>query len=90
MGSPHQHRQRNQRDVNGFPSQWSVTKLTLACSYEENLMGLMYQYSTNPWVTHLDELEVFVGNIIGTNHNLTKRQREASSSMRDGMRHLIP
>jgi len=48
----------------------------------------MYQYSTNPWATHLDELEVFVGNIIGTNHNLSKRQREASSSMREG-KHAI-
>ena len=44
----------------------------------------MYQYSSNPWATHLDELEVFVGNIIGTNHNLSKRQRESSSSMREG------
>lgn len=56
-----------------------------SCSYEEYLTDLMYQYSSNPWVTHLDELEIFVGNIIGTNHNLSKRQREASSSMREGM-----
>jgi len=56
-----------------------------SCSYEEYLTDLMYQYSSNPWATHLDELEIFVGNIIGTNHNLSKRQREASSSMREGM-----
>jgi hypothetical protein len=52
--------------------------------YEDNLKDLMYKYSQTPWTASLDELEVFIGTIIGKNHNLSSRQREASTEMREG------
>lgn len=43
----------------------------------------MYQYSATPWATTIDELEVFIGNVVGKTHGQTKRQRETSMHMRD-------
>lgn len=53
-------------------------------SYEDDLQDLMYQYSDTSWKTSLTEIEVFIGNIMGESHKQTKRQKEASKSMREG------
>ena len=50
--------------------------------YEDNLTDTMYQYATHP-SQPVDELEVFLGSIIGKNWNLSKRQRELSKEMKE-------
>ncbi|MCJ1377000.1 hypothetical protein MMC17_000090 [Xylographa soralifera] len=57
--------------------------------YEDNLSGLMYQYSPTPWASTITELEVFIGNIVGKTHGQTKRQREASMNMREDYERLV-
>ena len=47
----------------------------------------MHRYSANPWKLALTELEVFVGNVIGKEQRVGKRQREASKGMQEGMSH---
>lgn len=45
----------------------------------------MYQYSARPSAAALNEVEIFVGHVIGKeNQRVGKRQREASQNMQDG------
>ncbi|MCJ1312216.1 hypothetical protein MMC25_005890 [Agyrium rufum] len=53
-------------------------------SYETNLRETMQEYSSS-FYRPLDELEVFVGIIIGTRGTQTKRQKETSKEMREKM-----
>lgn len=43
----------------------------------------MVNYSPAPWKSHVTELEIFLGTILGDSHKQTKQQREASKTMRE-------
>ncbi|CUS12437.1 unnamed protein product [Tuber aestivum] len=51
-------------------------------SYEGHVEQMMASYSDMPWKYRLREVEVFVGNIVGKERQ-TRRQRDASSQMKD-------
>ncbi|KAI9788921.1 MAG: hypothetical protein M1816_006486 [Peltula sp. TS41687] len=77
-------------EVVGF--QWShhlSTARDIKEIYEDNLTDLMYKYSATPWSSTLTELEVFIGNIMGKEHRQSKRQREASTTMREEYDRLV-
>lgn len=58
-------------------------------SYERSILELMHSYSDTPWKgTKISEVEVFIGKIVG-NEKQTKRQREASATMRDEYEALV-
>ena len=54
-------------------------------SYEDNLRDLMRQYSATPWKSSITEFEVFVGTILGHGHKQSRRDKESSKNMRDGI-----
>lgn len=58
-------------------------------SYEDNLVELMYKYSTTPWTSTITEVEVFIGQVMGKDQRQSKQQREASVAMREGERRPI-
>lgn len=57
-------------------------KLTVLRSYEDNLVHIMFDYSSQPH-HFVSEVEVFSGNIIGKNGAQSKRQRDFSTTMKE-------
>ncbi|KAK2748106.1 hypothetical protein FQN57_001229 [Myotisia sp. PD_48] len=51
--------------------------------YDDALRELMSQYSPTPWKNSITEYEVFVGTILGQGNKQSRRDKEASKSMRE-------
>lgn len=64
-------------------AQWLEFARNSRTRYEESLRYLMMVYSETPWKSSLNEVEVFVGTIVGGRDKQSKRQREAASAMKE-------
>ncbi|KMP02248.1 hypothetical protein CIRG_10071 [Coccidioides immitis RMSCC 2394] len=57
--------------------------------YEDKLREIMQQYSKTPWKSSLTEIEVVMGSILGQNSKQSRRDKEASQSMREEYQELV-